>query len=143
MLLAVGVAVLSLVVGIVVVPSLVGDAGDKNASHRVTRAPLTLQQFRRLDTGVLELLVSLPGRQLNTLDVTGGGRLVWLRCFDARGALAIRAPVDWPLLEEPGYRPHIHQAASRAVLDRVRRCRLTGPGILFEGQTTGPAPLAR
>jgi hypothetical protein len=108
----------------------------------IVHAKLTLEQFKRLDTGKRELLVSLPGSQLNSEDLTGGTAVVWLRCFDGSGTMIVRQPYDWPLLEEAGYPPHMHQPATARMLRTVRNCRLTGPGIRFEGRVTGRLPTA-
>lgn len=41
-------------------------------------------------------------------------------------------------LEESGYpSPHLHHRADPDVLDDVRSCRLTGPGIDLEGRAPG------
>ena len=59
---------------------------------------------------------------------------------DAGGAAAIDRTVDWPLLEEEGYPPHIHQPADARLLERIRSCRLSGPGIDFDGRVVGRLP---
>lgn len=131
------IVVVAVVAAIVLLPR---DADDSAATPdvplRVVRAQLALEAFVRPDTGERELLVSLAVPQLNRLDVTGGARLVSLLCTDRSGATPVRRPVDWPLLEEPGFAPHIHQPASRRLLDSIRSCRLTGPGIDFEGRVS-------
>jgi len=147
-LLAAGVVVVAVVLGFVVLPGLGGDAGEgrDDASpvvRRTVRATLTLEQYRRPDTGARELLVSSPGPQFNGADLVRGTPIVWLRCFDRTGAQAVRTPYDWPLLEEPGFPPHIHQPADRKLLGRIRRCRLTGAGIDFQGTVTRGLPEAR
>lgn len=141
-LLAAGVGIVAVVLGIVLLPGLGGDSKGENDTPRVVRAKLALERSSAPDTGRGELLVSLPATELNRLELTRGARVVWLRCFDGSGALTIRAPIDWPLLEEPGFPAHIHQPADRQQLDGVRRCRLTGPGIEFEGNATGRLPPA-
>lgn len=120
-----------------------GSGGEDEEPRRTARARLTLEEFRTPDTGTLELLISLQETRLNDPELTGGERSVLLRCFDEGGAVAIRTRTDWPLLEEAGYPlPHIHHPAAREVLERVRRCRLTGPGVDFEGRVAGPPPRA-
>jgi hypothetical protein len=137
-LLAAGILVVAVVAGVVLVPGGASDpGGDGDRPLHVERAPLTLEAFTRPDTGERELLVSLAVPRLNSRDVTGGAPLVWLRCLDRRGATAIRRPIDWPLIEEPGFPPHIHQPASRRLLESIRSCRLTGPGMDFEGRVSG------
>lgn len=140
-LLAVGVVVLA---GAALVALLLaGGSGDDEEPQRTARARLTLERFRTPDTGTLELLISLQETRLNDPELTGGEKSVLLRCFDDRGAATIRTPTDWPLLEEAGYPlPHIHHPVAPEVLEDVRRCRLTGPGIDFEGRVPGPPPAA-
>jgi hypothetical protein len=147
-LLAAGVVVVAIVVGVVVLAFVGGDSGDGGAKagavvRPTLRARLTLEQYQRPDTGERELLVSLPGPRFNVEDAVRGVPIVWLRCFDAAGAMAIRSPYDWPLLEEPGYPPHIHQPADGHLLATVRRCRLTAPGVDFEGTVSGRLPVAQ
>jgi hypothetical protein len=48
--------------------------------------------------------------------------------------VAIRQRHDWPLVEEAGYPPRIHQPERVQVLDRVRACRLVGNGLDFSGE---------
>lgn len=122
--------------------SLGGVSGDDEVDRppRVVRAQLTLERFVVPDATDPELLVSLSVPRLNTTDVTGGARTVTLRCLDASGATALTRPADWPLLEEAGFPPHIHQPANRRLLDSIRTCRLTGPGIVFEGRLPDPEP---
>src|SRR5215210_305277 len=122
-----------------VVLSFAGDSGTdrdtppravETTPPRTAQAKLTLEQFKRPDTGRAELLISLPEARLNVPATTGGETTVLLRCFDTRGAGAMSLPTQWPLLEEFGYPlPHIHQPANRQLLNSIRRCRLTGPGI--------------
>jgi hypothetical protein len=48
------------------------------------------------------------------------------------------------MMEEFGYPfPHLHVPVGPQLLDTIRRCRLTGPGIDFEGRVPGRLPLAR
>ena len=142
-LLAAGVLVMAVVAGVVLLTVAGGDSdGEGEGPPRPVRASLTLEQFARLDTGEPELLVSLATPQLNTLDTTGGETVVLLRCSDSAGATIIRQPAEWPLEEEVGFLPHIHQPASREQLDSVRACTLTGPGIAFEGRVAGRLPQA-
>lgn len=114
-------------------------------SPRTVRAELTLEQSARPDTGETELLISLQrdGPRLNRPETTGGARSVRLRCFDRNGAVTIRQPTAWPLAEEAGYPyPHIHHSADQRVLDGIRSCRLTGPGVDFRGEVSGRLPVA-
>ena len=144
--LAAGVVVVVIVAGVVVLATAGGDSdGGRESSDRVrtVRATLKLEQFQRPDTGEYELLVSSPGAQFNRADFIRGTPIVALSCFDSSGAQAIRVRHDWPLLEEPGYPPHIHQPADRTLLERIRRCRLTGAGIDFEGTVPGELPVAQ
>ena len=141
MLLAAGVVIAGIVLGIVFLPGA-GGGSDDEKPRRVTRASLTLERSVAPATGQQELLVSLPGPQLNTPQMTGGASVVWLRCTDSRGMVAVRRPVDWPLIEEVGYPPHIHQPAGRKLLNSIRRCKLTGPGIDFSAVVPGPVPAA-
>jgi hypothetical protein len=142
-LLAAGVVVLAIVVGVVVLPH--GGGGGNAPAARVrlpiVRSNLTLEQFDRPDG--IELLVSLPRTQLNNLEQTGGARKVLLGCSDARAKVMFRERVDWPLIEEPGFPPHIHVPAGQGFLDAIRSCRLTGPGILFTGAVKGRLPVTR
>ncbi len=119
-----------------------GGDDDVDRPPRVVRAQLTLERFMAPGAALPELLVSLSVPRLNTTDVTGGARTVTLRCLDASGAIALTRPAEWPLLEEAGFPPHIHQPANRRLLDSIRTCRLTGPGIDFDGRVTGAAPAA-
>ncbi len=108
---------------------------------RTVRSELTLERFVLPTTGEPEeLVVSLPEQRLNVLETTGGETEVLLRCVDKGGAETLRQLVAWPLLEETGFPPHIHQAIRPDVLDAVRGCRLTGPGIDFEGRVPGRVP---
>lgn len=142
-LFAAGVVVVAVVVGVVLLAFAGRDSDDEgDAPRRPVRAELVLEQFTRLDTGERELLVSLSAPQLNTLEVTGAERVVLLQCSDGAGSTIIRRPSEWPLLEEEGYLPHIHQPASRTQLDSIRACSLTGPGIDFEGRVSGDLPVA-
>ena len=129
---------------VLVVLLVAGGSGDDAEKPRpAARARLTLEEFRTPDTGQLELLISLQETRLNDPDLTGGEDSVLLRCFDEGGAVTIRTRTDWPLLEEVGYPlPHIHHPVAPAVLKDVRRCRLTGPGIDFEGRVQGAPPTA-
>ena len=115
-LLAAGVVVVAVVLGVVFLPGRGGETGEEPdrptpVVPRTVRATLTLEAFQRPDTGARELLVSSPGPQFNGADLVRGTPIVWLRCFDATGAQAIRTPYDWPLVEEPGFPPHVHQPA--------------------------------
>jgi len=107
------------------------------------RSELTLERAIVPTTGQPEeLVVSLPAQRLNALETTGGATRVLLRCVEASGAETLREAVAWPLLEEAGFPPHIHQPIRPDVLDGVRGCRLTGPGIDFEGRVPGRVPSA-
>ncbi len=108
---------------------------------RTVRSELTLERFVLPTTGQPEeLVVSLPEQRLNVLETTGGETEVLLRCVDKGGTEKLRQMVAWPLLEETGLPPHTHQAIRPDVLDAVRGCRLTGPGIDFEGRVPGRVP---
>lgn len=140
-LIGAGVALTALVV--IFGLSLAGGGGtsdDRPRTPRIVRADLALERFTARGATEPELLVSLTRPALNTPAVTGGARLVSLRCFDDSGTVAIRRVARWPLVEEPGYLPHIHQPASRRLLESIRACRLTGPGIDFEGQMASRLP---
>jgi len=140
-LIAAGVALAALAV-VVVVLSLAGgetSSDDGDRPLRVVRATLTLERVPASGSTPPELLVSLPSERLNTPEATGGARAVTLRCLDARGAVVLSGPADWPLLEEPGFPPHTHQPVNSQLLDRISACSLTGPGIDFDGQVTSAA----
>lgn len=148
LLVAAGVVLVAVALGVVLLAGSGSDApvGDDRPTAtqteplRTVMATLMLEQAERPDSGGRELLVSLPGPQFNTLELTRGEVLVWLRCFDRGGALVLDQPVDWPLQEEAGYPPHIHRQTPRRMLDEIRRCRLTAPGIDFEGRVSGRLP---
>jgi hypothetical protein len=157
-LLAAGIALALVAVGVV----LLSSGGDTNAPARapqrstghppgppqpalpVHRAALRLQKFRPQGAERAELLISLPAARLNATRTTGGATSVTLTCFSANGARAFAVPTAWPQQEEFGFPlPHIHVPAGRQLLDGLRRCRLTGPGIDLEGHVAGRLPLAR
>ena len=117
-----------------------GSDDDATRAQRVTRATLTLERVIRADNGQQELLVSLPGAQLNTLEINHGSTVVGLHCVDGTGAEVIRRQVDWPLVEEPGFAPHIHHPATQRTLQKVRRCTLAGSGIAFTAATSRALP---
>ena len=122
-----------------------GSDEDTDKPLRTVRAELTLERFVSPETGAPELLISLRQKEtrLNRPETTGGARLVRLRCLDKNGMEAIRTRTAWPLQEEAGYPyPHIHQPAGQSVLNRVRACRLTGPGVDFRGEVPGRPPAA-
>lgn len=130
---------------LVAVVGACGSDEEKDKPLRTVRAELILEQFVRPDTGAKELLISLPqGKtRLNRAETTGGAKLVRLRCLDKNGKEAISERTAWPLQEEAGYPyPHIHQLADQRVLNRIRACRLTGPGIDFKGEVPGRPPAA-
>ncbi|MFP5361199.1 MAG: hypothetical protein ACLGI5_00545 [Thermoleophilia bacterium] len=133
-LLAGGVALVALAIVAGLSLTTGGSSDERDRTPSILRARLTLEKLTAPGATAPELLVSLADPELNTADVTGGARVVSLRCFDDSGSVAIRRVVDWPLIEEPGYLPHIHQPASQRLLASIRACRLTGPGIDFEGQ---------
>lgn len=135
-LFAAGVLGLAVVVSVVLMTGADGGSTTPDEPD-VLRATLRLELATRPNTGGRELLVSLPGPQLNNLSVTGGARLVWLRCLDRNGRTIIRQPINWPLVEEDGYPPHLHQPADQPLLDSVQSCRLTGPGIDYNGLVPG------
>ncbi len=118
--------------GVLVIAGSGGDAPD--APDAPVRAQLTLERTVLPTTGQPELLVSLPEERLNTLETTDGETAVLLRCVDDAGEVAIRQRHAWPLVEEAGYPPHIHQPARVKALDRVRACRLVGDGLDFSGE---------
>lgn len=140
LLLAAGVAAAVLLGVVLLIVAGSGSDDETGAAKRVTRATLTLERAIRPDNGRQELLVSLPGPQLNTPDINHGSTVVGLRCVDASGADVIRRQVDWPLIEEPGFPPHIHHPATPRTLERIRRCTLTGTGIAFTAATSGALP---
>ena len=137
-------ATLAVAAAVLAVLLVSGGSGDDPEKPRAAaRARQTLEEFRTPDTGQLELLISLQETRLNDPELTDGKDSVLLRCFDQGGAVTIRTRTDWPLLEEPGYPlPHIHHPVARAVLKNVRRCRLTGPGIDFDGRVQAAPPAA-
>ena len=148
-------AVLAVLVVVAVVAFVAGgsDGGTDRAGPaeaerpaepaRTVRSALTLERAVLPTTGQPEeLVVSLPEERLNVPETTGGEPTVLLRCVDEEGAENLRQTVSWPLLEEPGFPPHIHQAIRPDVLDGVRGCRLTGPGIDFGGRVPGRVPSA-
>ena len=146
--LAAAALVLGLLVAAVVLLSGGGDAprrdggGSGRAALPVVRASLTLVEADRPDTGP-ELLISLPKARLNTARATGGSRSVTLTCFVATGAKAFSVPQPWPMMEELGYPlPHLHVPVGQRLLDTIRHCRLTGPGIDLEGRVPGRLPRA-
>ena len=149
--LAVGVAIVAVAVGVGLVALGGGDGGkggsadgDKGpVAPRVVRAALKLEQYTRPDTGESELLASIPSPRFNGADMVRGTPLVWLQCFDATGKSLFRYAQDWPLLEEVGYPPHIHQLATARVLRSIRRCSVTGVGVDFEGSVTGRLPVSQ
>lgn len=121
-----------------------GGSGDgAGEPSRTVRSQLTLERSVLPTTGrPEELVVSLPDQRLNVPETTRGATSVLLRCVDGAGAERLRERTAWPLLEEPGYPPHIHQPIRPDVLDAVRGCRLTGPGIDFAGRVPGRVPNA-
>ena len=141
-LLAGGVVVLAVVLGVVLLAVGGGSSDDKDTQARVTRATLTLERALRPDTAGQELLVSIPGPELNTPEINNGEPAVSLQCLDASGEPVVRRRVDWPLVEEQGFPPHIHHPAAERTLDSIRRCTLTGPGIDFRAALSGALPPA-
>ncbi len=135
-------AVASAAVVAVAAAILVGDGSGDRADEqpRPVRSQLTLERYVLPTTGRPELIVSLPDQRLNVLETTRGATSVLLRCADGAGAERIRRHTGWPLLEEPGLAPHIHQPIRPDVLDVIRSCRLTGPGIDFSGRVPGRVP---
>ncbi len=139
-LVAAGVALIALVIVAGLSLTTGGSSDESDRTPQIVRGKLTLERSTAPGAAQPELLVSLADPELNTLDVTGGERVVSLRCFDDSGSVAVRRVAEWPLVEEAGYLPHIHQPAGRELLDSIRACRLTGPGIDFEGQLpAGPS----
>lgn len=119
-----------------------GSTGHGGERLPVVRSALTLAQRDAPDTGA-ELLISLPKARLNTRARTGGRTSVTLTCFAATGAKAFSVPQPWPMMEEFGYPlPHLHVPVGPQLLETIRRCRLTGPGIELEGRVPGRLPRA-
>jgi hypothetical protein len=117
-------------------------SGRGQARLPVTRSSLTLAQRDTQASGP-ELLISLPKARLNTRETTGGRTSVTLTCFVSGGGRAFSVPQTWPLMEEFGYPlPHAHVPVGRPLLETIRRCRLTGPGIDLEGHVAGRLPRA-
>lgn len=113
------------------------------APLRTVRSELTLERSRLMTTGMPEeLVVSLPEQRLNVLKTAGGETVVLLRCANQSEVETLRQMVQWPLLEESGFPPYIHHLIRPDVLRGVRVCRLTGPGIDFEGRVSGRVPSA-
>ena len=138
----IAVGALTAVVAVGVVALALGGSDDDEGGDTV-RARLTLERFEQPGSGTPELLVSLPDKKLNVPETTDGETSVLLRCVDSGGAVRLRRPTGWPLLEELGYPlPHIHQPASPAVLRSIRACRLTGPGMNLAGRVPGRLPPA-
>lgn len=73
-------------------------------------------------------------------EINNGESVVTLRCVDSSGATAVDRSVEWPLPEEEGFAPHIHEPAEEPVLDSIRGCTLKGAGIDFSAATSGPLP---
>lgn len=135
------VALVVLCVAIIII--VTGDSGGARSAKapvRTARAKLTLERAAPPETPSLELVVSLPDERLNTRDTTGGKASVLLTCLDEGGRRLFRVRHPWPLVEEYGYPPHIHQPAAADVLDRLRSCRLTATGIDFAGRAPGRLP---
>jgi hypothetical protein len=119
-----------------------GATGRGGERLPVVRSGLTLAQRDAPDTGA-ELLISLPKARLNTRATTGGKTSVTLTCFVATGARAFSVLQPWPMMEEFGYPlPHLHVPVGPQLLETIRRCRLTGPGIDLEGHVPGRLPRA-
>ena len=118
-------------------------SGDTDRPDRAVRAELTLERAGPPTTAQPELLVSLPDARLNNLRTSGGETSVLLRCVDKAGRVTIRQNHEWPLLEELGFAPHVHQPATPEVLDSLRSCRLTGNGIDFAGSAPRGLAAAR
>jgi hypothetical protein len=150
LLVAAGVVLVAVVAGVLLLTGADGDAPAPTASTatqaeppeplRTVRAKLTLEQTVQGDSDVRELLVSLPGPQFNTPEVARGAATVSLRCFDRDGDAVFEEPVNWPLPEEAGYPPHIHRPSFARELAAIRRCRVTAPGIDYEGRVSGRLP---
>ena len=136
--LAGGVLVVTLLVAVAV--TVFASGGSEGGAARTAgpaRATLKLERAVLPDTGRPELLVSLPDERLNTLSTTGGKTSVLLRCVDRGGAVTVRQRHPWPLLEEVGYPPHVHQPALPKVLDALGRCRMVGSRVDFAGRVPG------
>lgn len=135
-LITAGVLLVALVVAVVILGAGGNGEGPRKAV-RTVRAQLTLERAVQPETGQPELIVSLPERRLNTLETSHGATSVLLRCVDRRGAETIRQRHDWPLQEEVGFSPHVHQPAGPRVLNGVRGCRITGRGVDFTARERG------
>lgn len=139
----VAVGVLLVAVAVVVVLVAGGSGEDTDRPLRTTRAQLTLESAVQPESGYPELIVSLPEQRLNTLATSGGARSVLLRCVDKRGDQTIRQKHGWPLQEEVGFFPHVHQPIQPQVLRDLGGCRMTGNGIQFTAQVNGRVPTLR
>lgn len=140
-LLGAGIFLAALVVGIVVLVTggSKDDSGD-GGNQRPVRAQLTLERAVDPEAGSPELIVSLREQRLNTLDTTDGEASVLLRCVNKRGGETVRQMHDWPLEEEVGFSPHVHQPIRSEVLDDLRSCRMTGKTIYFTARVKGRIP---
>jgi hypothetical protein len=141
-LLAVALVLGLLVAGVVVLTSGNGTRPASDKPLPVVRSSITLAQRDAPATGP-ELLISLPTGRLNSRRTTGGRTTVSLTCFESSGAKAFTVPQPWPMMEEFGYPlPHLHVPVGPQLLETIRRCRLTGPGIDLEGHVPGRLPRA-
>ncbi len=134
----------TLLVAVVVAVFATGGSDGGGGPAGVARASLKLERAVLPETGRPELLVSLPEERLNTLATTGGRTSVLLRCVDRGGAVTVRQRHPWPLLEEVGYPPHVHQPALPKVLAALGGCRMVGNRIDFAGRVPrGGLPASR
>ena len=76
--------------------------------------------------GQPELVVTV-GDDANVPAVTGGARIVGLRCRDRAGETVMGGRHQWPF-ERDGVEgeAHIHQLATPQQMARIERCTLTG-----------------
>lgn len=137
--LAGGVLLVAIVIGVVALLAG-GSEGDADKPAPTVRAQLKLERGTVPETGGTELIVSQPQARLNTLETSGGATTVLLRCVDKQGAEAVRQKHPWPLQEEVGFSPHVHQPIRPEVLNALRECRMTGKGIHFTARVQGRVP---
>jgi len=135
----------ALVVGVILAAGGSGGGGsggkpERGSGGKPVRAKLILERGVQPESGYEEVIVSLPSQRLNNPGTTGGATSVLLRCFDKHDRMTIHQRHHWPLVEERGYPPHIHQPAVAKVLNGLGSCRLTGPGIDFAGRVAGRLP---
>jgi hypothetical protein len=91
--------------------------------------------------GEPEIVVSLPGDDLNEPETVDGNRSVGLECLDATGAVEFRVEHLFPFTDTDGGTspPHVHQQVSRRQLAAIERCRLDGTSVELEGELDASA----